>query len=169
MCSIISIYIFLWQLAGLEALGFSITSTLLAELAILAVGTGTGLQAVKEFCQFTAIALVIDYALQLTFFVSVLSVDIRRVEVSIQFYLYTLFQKGDIVLRLPPVYHQLTDLDDRTISKRVHLMAGEIDDLATDGEDPIEFCPVEKTAGGRPNCAACKDFKTHRAVTALVV
>lgn len=68
---------------GLEALGFSITATLLAELSILAIGTGTGLQAVKEFCQFTAIALVIDYMLQLTFFVSVLSVDIRRVEVSI--------------------------------------------------------------------------------------
>ena len=146
-------------MAGLEALGFSITSTLLAELAILAVGTGTGLQAVKEFCQFTAIALVIDYALQLTFFVSVLSVDIRRVEVSILLHLYTLFQKGDIVLRLPPIYHQLTDLDDRTISKRVHLMAGEIDDLATDGEDSIEFCPSKKQQVEDPTALRAKTSK----------
>jgi len=128
---------------GLEALGFSITATLLAELSILAIGTGTGLQAVKEFCQFTAIALVIDYMLQLTFFVSVLSVDIRRVE--------------------------LTDLDNRTLAKRVHLTNSEMEDIESDGEDANEFCPVEKTEGGRPNCAVCKDFKTHRAVTALVI
>lgn len=70
-------------MTGLESLGFAITATLLAELAILAVGTGTGLQAVREYCQFIGIALIIDYVLQLTFFVSVLSVDIRRVEVSL--------------------------------------------------------------------------------------
>jgi hypothetical protein len=72
-------------------LGFAITATLLAELSILVVGSHTGLQAVKEFCHFTAIALVIDYILQLTFFVSVLSVDIRRVEVSNPSILYFTF------------------------------------------------------------------------------
>ncbi|KAJ2964799.1 hypothetical protein NQZ79_g308 [Umbelopsis isabellina] len=130
---------------GLEALGFAITATLVAELAILAVGTGTGLQAVREYCQFIGIALIIDYVLQLTFFVSVLSVDIRRVE--------------------------LTDLDDRTMSKRVHLMnsSSEIDDLGPEGEDANNYCPAEVSESGRPNCAACKDFKTHRAVTALVI
>ncbi|KAG2187385.1 hypothetical protein INT44_005071 [Umbelopsis vinacea] len=127
---------------GLEALGFAITATLLAELSILVVGSHTGLQAVKEFCQFTAIALVIDYILQLTFFVSVLSVDIRRVE--------------------------LTDLDDRNLSKRVHLI-NETDDLTSDGKDSNEYCPMEETPGERPNCAACKGLKTHRAVTALVI
>ncbi|KAI8576718.1 hypothetical protein K450DRAFT_255810 [Umbelopsis ramanniana AG] len=127
---------------GLEALGFAITATLLAELSILVVGSHTGLQAVKEFCQFTAIALVIDYILQLTFFVSVLSVDIRRVE--------------------------LTDLDDRNLSKRVHLI-NELDDLTSDGKDSNEYCAKEETSGERPNCAACKGLKTHRAVTALVI
>ncbi|KAG2183266.1 hypothetical protein INT43_006270 [Umbelopsis isabellina] len=130
---------------GLESLGFAISATLLAELAILAVGTGTGLQTVREYCQFIGIALIIDYILQLTFFVSVLSVDIRRVE--------------------------LTDLGDRTISKRVHLMnsSSDIDDLDPEGEDASNYCPAEVSDTGRPNCAACKDFKTHRAMTALVI
>ncbi|KAH8555304.1 hypothetical protein BGW37DRAFT_476634 [Umbelopsis sp. PMI_123] len=128
---------------GLEALGFAVTATLLAELSILAIGSHTGLLAVKEFCQFTAVALVIDYLLQLTFFVSVLSVDIRRVE--------------------------LTDLDDRNISKRVHLTNNDVDDLVSDGKESDEYCPMEEIHGERPNCAACKDLKTHRAVTALVI
>jgi hypothetical protein len=62
----------------------------------------------------------------------------------------------------------LTDLDDRNLSKRVHLI-NELDDLTNDGKDSNEFCPMEETPGERPNCAACKGLKTHRAVTALVV
>lgn len=57
------------------------------------------------------------------------------------------------------------------MSKRVHLMnsSSEIDDLGPEGEDANNYCPAEVSESGRPNCAACKDFKTHRAVTALVV
>jgi hypothetical protein len=65
-------------------------------------------------------------------------------------------------------HHQLTDLDDRNLSKRVHLIT-ELDDLTSDRKDSNEYCAMEETPGERPNCAACKGLKTHRAVTALVV
>lgn len=47
--------------------------------------------------------------------------------------------------------------------------SSDIDDLDPEGEDANNYCPAEVSETGRPNCAACKDFKTHRAMTALVV
>lgn len=38
--------------------------------------------AVKEFCMFAAIALVLDFILHLTFFLAVLSIDVRRLELQ---------------------------------------------------------------------------------------
>ena len=36
----------------------------------------------KEFCLFASVAIVIDFLLQITFFVTILSIDIRRLELS---------------------------------------------------------------------------------------
>jgi len=57
------------------------TATLIAELLILTVGTHMDSDPVKEFCTFAKDALIVDYILELTFVIAVLSIDIKRVEV----------------------------------------------------------------------------------------
>ncbi|XP_014669336.1 PREDICTED: sterol regulatory element-binding protein cleavage-activating protein-like [Priapulus caudatus] len=63
---------------GLAREGWSITKNLCAELFILAVGFFTFVPAIQEFCAFAVIGLVSDFFLQLFFFATVLSIDIRR-------------------------------------------------------------------------------------------
>ncbi|KAF9204296.1 hypothetical protein BGZ49_005451 [Haplosporangium sp. Z 27] len=67
---------------GLGTAGVSITLTLVAELCLLVVGAMTTIPAVQEFCTFAIAAVVMDYALQMTFFITVISIDIRRLELS---------------------------------------------------------------------------------------
>ena len=57
------------------------TATLLAELMILSVGTAMDKALIKEFCLFAKVALIVDYILQMTFVIAILSIDIKRVEV----------------------------------------------------------------------------------------
>lgn len=58
------------------------TATLIAELLILSVGTYMDSDLIREFCIFTKVALLVDYFLQLTFVIAILSIDIKRVEVT---------------------------------------------------------------------------------------
>jgi len=60
-------------------------------LSSVAVGTDLGLlfiigqfsvPAVREFCTFAGVALVMDFFLHLTYFLAVLSVDVRRLELQ---------------------------------------------------------------------------------------
>lgn len=67
---------------GLGAVGVSITLTLAAELCLLAIGAMTTIPAVQEFCTFAIAAVIMDYLLQMTFFITVISIDIRRLELS---------------------------------------------------------------------------------------
>ncbi|KAF9348508.1 hypothetical protein BGX26_000098 [Mortierella sp. AD094] len=67
---------------GLGAVGVSITLTLVAELCLLVIGAMTTIPAVQEFCTFAIAAVVMDYVLQMTFFITVISIDIRRLELS---------------------------------------------------------------------------------------
>ncbi|KAF9972164.1 hypothetical protein BGZ73_004767 [Actinomortierella ambigua] len=67
---------------GLSAVGVSITMTLLAEICLLAVGAMTTIPAVQEFCTFAIAAVIMDYLLQMTFFITVISIDIRRLELT---------------------------------------------------------------------------------------
>ncbi|XP_052246747.1 sterol regulatory element-binding protein cleavage-activating protein-like [Dreissena polymorpha] len=67
---------------GLSKEGWSITKNLLIELAIIAVGFFTFVPAIQEFCLFALVGLLTDFFLQMVFFVTVLSVDIRRMELS---------------------------------------------------------------------------------------
>jgi hypothetical protein len=57
------------------------TATLIAELLILTVGTYMDTDLVKEFCMFAKVAVIVDYILEMTFVIAVLSIDIKRVEV----------------------------------------------------------------------------------------
>ncbi|KAF9321612.1 hypothetical protein BG003_000928 [Podila horticola] len=67
---------------GLGAVGVSITMTLIAELCLLVVGAMTTIPAVQEFCTFAIAAVIMDYLLQMSFFITVISIDIRRLELS---------------------------------------------------------------------------------------
>lgn len=58
------------------------TATLIAELFILSLGTQMDTALIKEFCTFTKVALCVEYVLEMTFVIAVLSIDIRRVEVN---------------------------------------------------------------------------------------
>ncbi|KAG0260435.1 hypothetical protein BG011_001906 [Mortierella polycephala] len=67
---------------GLASVGVSITMTLVAELCLLVIGAMTTIPAVQEFCTFAIAAVIMDYLLQMTFFITVISIDIRRLELS---------------------------------------------------------------------------------------
>jgi hypothetical protein len=59
------------------------TVTLIAELFILSLGTQMDTALIKEFCRFTRVALCVDYLLEMTFVIGILSIDIKRVEVGL--------------------------------------------------------------------------------------
>ncbi|KAL5006353.1 hypothetical protein ScPMuIL_015159 [Solemya velum] len=67
---------------GLSKEGWSITKNLLTELLIVLVGFFTFVPAIQEFCLFAVVGLLTDFFLQMVFFATVLSVDIRRMELS---------------------------------------------------------------------------------------
>lgn len=67
---------------GLQSVGLPMTATLMAELLILTVGTAMDIIVIKELCLFLKIAFVVDYALEMTFVIAVLSIDIKRLEVT---------------------------------------------------------------------------------------
>lgn len=67
---------------GLSKEGWSITKNLLIELAIVLIGFFTCVPAIQEFCLFALVGLLTDFFLQMIFFVTVLSVDIRRMELT---------------------------------------------------------------------------------------
>ncbi|GAN05704.1 hypothetical protein MAM1_0099c05178 [Mucor ambiguus] len=127
---------------GLQSVGVPMTATLIAELLILTVGTHMDTDLVKEFCTFAKVALIVDYILELTFVIAVLSIDIKRVE--------------------------LADLDDRQMSKRLHELASFDHDSERIQSD---FCPIQDPANKEDSksCAECKEFKTHRVFCAFML
>lgn len=67
---------------GLQKEAWKITKNLTFELIIIFVGICTMVPAIQEFCAFAYIGLLIDFFMQMTFFVTVLSIDIRRMQLS---------------------------------------------------------------------------------------
>ncbi|KFM63910.1 Sterol regulatory element-binding protein cleavage-activating protein, partial [Stegodyphus mimosarum] len=67
---------------GLSKEGWSITKNLLTELALLMVAFLTFVPKIQEFCLFAVVGLLTDFFLQLLFFATFLSVDIRRMEIT---------------------------------------------------------------------------------------
>lgn len=63
------------------------TVVLCLELTITALGAAMGVPKIKQFCVFAAVALVVDYILDMTFYLAVLSLDVKRVEVIIDFFI----------------------------------------------------------------------------------
>ncbi|KAI8373747.1 hypothetical protein BD560DRAFT_423113 [Blakeslea trispora] len=128
---------------GLQSVGVPMTATLIAELFILNVGKHMDALLIQEFCIFAQLALIVDFILQATFVVAVLSIDIKRVE--------------------------LTDLDDRQTSKRLHELANY--EFNKKQAHHIDFCPIQDTHNKQDSksCAECKEFKTHRVLNAFML
>ncbi|KAI8086590.1 uncharacterized protein BX664DRAFT_336249 [Halteromyces radiatus] len=129
---------------GLQSIGVPMTAMLFAEILILSLGCAMDSVLVQEFCLFGKVALLVDYILEFTFFIAVLSIDVKRVE--------------------------LTDLDDRQISKRLH----ELSNCDIDAQQNPDFCPIHDSIPDNQfeqpkTCADCKEFKTHRTVNAVLL
>ena len=67
---------------GLKKESWLITKILTFELIIICSGILTLVPAITEFCVFAYVGLLIDFFMQMIFFVTVLSIDIRRMELS---------------------------------------------------------------------------------------
>jgi hypothetical protein len=68
---------------GLASVGLSTTVTLACELLIVDMFLRIiDVQVIRQLITFTAVALVVDYCLEMSFFVTILSIDIQRLEVS---------------------------------------------------------------------------------------
>ncbi|XP_014258419.1 sterol regulatory element-binding protein cleavage-activating protein isoform X1 [Cimex lectularius] len=65
---------------GLSKEGWGITKNLLAELTILTIGLFTLVPSIQEFCIFAMVGLLCDFFLQMCFFSTVLSLDMRGME-----------------------------------------------------------------------------------------
>lgn len=72
---------------GLSSIGLSTTLTLFIELAIATLLLKViVVEVIRELIVFAAVALVVDYGLEMTFFTTILSIDIQRLEVGNSFY-----------------------------------------------------------------------------------
>ncbi|KAI9029344.1 sterol-sensing domain of SREBP cleavage-activation-domain-containing protein [Hyaloraphidium curvatum] len=67
---------------GLGKVGVPILVALFGELFLFLLGTATSVPALQEFSLFASVAVVVDFFLQITFFVTVLSIDVRRLELA---------------------------------------------------------------------------------------
>ncbi|XP_028673300.1 sterol regulatory element-binding protein cleavage-activating protein [Erpetoichthys calabaricus] len=67
---------------GLSNESWSIMKNMATELGIIIIGYFTLVPAIQEFCLFAVVGLVSDFFLQMFFFTTVLSIDIRRMELA---------------------------------------------------------------------------------------
>ena len=68
---------------GLGKVGVPITLTTLADiLLLLIIALFLDVRAVREFCIFAIFSLIMDWFLQMTFFITVLSIDMQRLELA---------------------------------------------------------------------------------------
>ncbi|XP_059830317.1 sterol regulatory element-binding protein cleavage-activating protein [Hypanus sabinus] len=67
---------------GLSNESWSIMKNMATELIIILIGYFTLVPAIQEFCLFAVVGLVSDFFLQMCFFTTVLSIDIRRMELA---------------------------------------------------------------------------------------
>ncbi|KAJ1984286.1 hypothetical protein H4R34_000754 [Dimargaris verticillata] len=67
---------------GLASVGPTIVTRLALELGALSLGATMSSTIIREFCLFLILVLIIDFGFQITFFTTVLSIDIRRLELA---------------------------------------------------------------------------------------
>ncbi len=69
---------------ALRAESWTITKHLVYELIIVMIGYITYVPTVREFCQLALIGILIDFFMQINFWLAVLSIDIRRFTVGMR-------------------------------------------------------------------------------------
>lgn len=67
---------------ALGEVGFLSFVAVVTDLGILGLLAQISFPAVREFCLFAAVALIMDFIFHMTFFLAVLSVDVRRLELQ---------------------------------------------------------------------------------------
>jgi len=67
---------------ALGEVGFLSSVVVGTDLGLLLIISQFSVPAVREFCTFAGVALVMDFLLHLTYFLAVLSVDVRRLELQ---------------------------------------------------------------------------------------
>ncbi|KAK3541361.1 hypothetical protein QTP86_023089 [Hemibagrus guttatus] len=87
---------------GLSSESWSIMKNMATELVIILIGYFTLVPAIQEFCLFAVVGLVSDFFLQMFFFTTVLSIDIRRMEVRIVNMLADLNRRLPAEAGMPP-------------------------------------------------------------------
>jgi len=70
------------SVVGLGQAGHQMTITLLAEFFVMFIGSLTSVPTLQEFCTFATFAVLYNYLLHLTFFTTILSIDVRRLELT---------------------------------------------------------------------------------------
>jgi hypothetical protein len=68
--------------SALGEVGFLSGIAVGTDITIMALIARFSVPAVREFCLFAGVALMVDYILHMTFFLAVLSVDVRRLELQ---------------------------------------------------------------------------------------
>ncbi|CAG5116411.1 unnamed protein product, partial [Candidula unifasciata] len=134
---------------GLSREGWSITKNLLSELAIVFIGFFTFVPAIQEFCAFALVGVLSDFYLQIAFFATVLSVDIRRMELSdlhrqsVQQAVQDDLSSTSINIQpliLCPVAQQSSTTPASTRSSSPHADAGPSSHVATPGQTERRSC-----------------------------
>ncbi|KAH8878353.1 Sterol regulatory element-binding protein cleavage-activating protein [Schistosoma japonicum] len=99
---------------GLSKESWSHTKLYLAGLLLLGLGFLTFHPTMQEFCLFAVVGLTTDFFLQLFFFVTILSVDIRRMELSdlmLEYPVHSFMQEPQMI---PPFYSFTSPLSSST-------------------------------------------------------
>lgn len=74
---------------GLAKVGWPMTKSLMWAFVGTALGFLTFISGIQEFCLIAIVSYTTDFFLQMFFFVPVLAIDIRRMEVSLTFCQYS--------------------------------------------------------------------------------
>jgi hypothetical protein len=69
---------------GLEDVGYSITKNVIIKLLLLQLSCKINVDTIQEFCIFISVAVTADYLLQMSFYITTLSIDLRRLEVYLK-------------------------------------------------------------------------------------
>ncbi|CAH8846470.1 unnamed protein product [Trichobilharzia szidati] len=110
---------------GLSKESWSLTKLYLTGLLLLGLGFFTFHPTMQEFCLFAVVGLTTDFFLQLFFFVTILSVDIRRMELSdlmLEYPVNSIIQEPQM---LPPFYSTSPTSSSTTLSSMDIMMTTE--------------------------------------------
>nr|CAG8432996.1 7446_t:CDS:2 [Entrophospora candida] len=66
----------------LEGVGNSITKNVVTRLLLLPLSCVINVDSLQEFCIFISVTMITDYLLQMSLYITILSIDLRRLEIS---------------------------------------------------------------------------------------